>query len=57
MLLQRGGGGVVHGIVDVNKLALGWHLWALARALNGGSGWPHSGSGVRKEVDVVVLAT
>ena len=24
MLLQRGGGGVVHGIVDVNKLALGW---------------------------------
>ena len=24
MLLQRGGGGVVHGIVDVNELALGW---------------------------------
>ena len=43
MLLQRGGGGVVHGIVDVNELAL--------------SGWPRSGNGVRKEVDVVVLAT
>ena len=24
MLLQRGGSGVVHGIVDVNELALGW---------------------------------
>ena len=41
MLLQRGGSRVVHGIVDVND----------------SSGWPCSGSGVRKEVDVVVLAT
>ena len=24
MLLQRGGGGVVQGIVDVDELALGW---------------------------------
>ena len=33
------------------------NLWALARALDGSSGWLHSGSGVRKEVDIVVLAT
>jgi hypothetical protein len=24
VLLQRGGGGVVHGVVDIGKLALGW---------------------------------
>jgi hypothetical protein len=24
VLLQRGGGGVVHGIVDIDELALGW---------------------------------
>jgi len=34
------------------------HIWALTKALDGGSGWPHSGGGgVRKEVEVVVLAT
>ena len=49
MLLQR----VVHKIVEVDKLAL-----ALARALDSGSGWLHGGgSGIKKEVDVDVLAT
>jgi len=53
VLLQRGGGGVAHGIVEVDKLAL-----ALARALDGGSGWPRGGGGgIKKEVDVDVLAT
>jgi len=49
VLLQRGGGGVVHRIVEVDKLAL-----ALARALNGGSGWPRGGGGgIKKEFDVL----
>ena len=39
MLLQRGGSGVVHGIVDVDD----------------SSGLPCSGSGVRKEVDVTIV--
>ena len=34
------------------------HIWALARVLDGGSGWPRGGGGgVRKEVDVDVLVT
>ena len=57
VLLQRGGGGVVLGIAEVDKAALGWPTYgALARALDGGSGWLRSGGGgVRKEVDVDVL--
>ena len=40
-----------------------WDCWCrqacprLARVLDGGSGWPRSGSGARKEVNIVVLAT
>jgi hypothetical protein len=29
----------------------------LARALNGGSGWLRSGGGIKKDVDIDVLAT
>ena len=55
VLLQRGGGGVVLGIAEVDQAGLA-HIWALARALDGGSGWSRSGGGVRKEVDDDVLA-
>ena len=34
------------------------HIWALTRALDGGSGWPRGGgSGIRKHVEIDVLAT
>jgi hypothetical protein len=57
VLLQRGGGGAwdYWGRQAYPGLA---HIWALARALDGGSGWPRGGgSGVRKELDIGVLAT
>jgi len=47
VLLQRGGGGVVQGIVDVDELALGWPT-------NGH--WPeHSRAAVDDRAVVVVV--
>jgi len=47
VLLQRGGGGVVHGIVEVDKPALGWPTYGH---------WPgHSTAAVGGRAVVVVV--